>query len=148
LRSGAKENKTHIIIMQTSPGLLSMTSWPSGLRRYVKAVVFTGVGSNPIDVTFLFWSINTIILLICSSAASIYFSLLLPTSIFYYLLLLGAIGWLARGGEYYLGKRVLFICSHLEKIFVCSAILLSHWIRASLSDSARHRSKSSWRMHC
>jgi len=30
------------------------TSWPSGLRRYVKAVVFTGVGSNPIDVTFLF----------------------------------------------------------------------------------------------
>ena len=29
-----------------------MTLWPSGLRRYVKAVVFTGVGSNPIEVNF------------------------------------------------------------------------------------------------
>jgi hypothetical protein len=29
-----------------------MTLWPSGLRRYVKAVVFTGVGSNPIEVIF------------------------------------------------------------------------------------------------
>ena len=29
-----------------------MTSWPSGLRRDVKAVVFIGVGSNPTDVTF------------------------------------------------------------------------------------------------
>ena len=26
------------------------TSWPSGLRRNVKAVVFIGVGSNPTDV--------------------------------------------------------------------------------------------------
>ncbi len=26
------------------------TSWPSGLRRNVKAVVFVGVGSNPTDV--------------------------------------------------------------------------------------------------
>ena len=25
-------------------------SWPSGLRRNVKAVVFIGVGSNPTDV--------------------------------------------------------------------------------------------------
>ena len=30
-----------------------MTSWPSGLRRDVKAVVFIGVGSNPTDVTIL-----------------------------------------------------------------------------------------------
>ncbi len=29
------------------------TSWPSGLRRNVKAVVFVGVGSNPTDVTLL-----------------------------------------------------------------------------------------------
>jgi hypothetical protein len=29
-----------------------MTLWPSGLRRYVKAVVFTGGGSNPPEVTF------------------------------------------------------------------------------------------------
>ena len=29
------------------------TSWPSGLRRNVKAVVFIGVGSNPIDVNVL-----------------------------------------------------------------------------------------------
>ena len=29
-----------------------MTSWPSGLRRNVKAVVLVGVGSNPTDVTF------------------------------------------------------------------------------------------------
>ena len=28
------------------------TSWPSGLRRDVKAVVFIGVGSNPTDVMF------------------------------------------------------------------------------------------------
>ena len=27
------------------------TSWPSGLRRNVKAVVFIGVDSNPTDVT-------------------------------------------------------------------------------------------------
>ena len=27
-----------------------LTSWPSGLRRNVKAVVFVGVGSNPTDV--------------------------------------------------------------------------------------------------
>ena len=33
----------------------AMTSWPSGLRRNVKAVVFTGVGSNPTEVTF--WTI-------------------------------------------------------------------------------------------
>eukprot|EP00985_Skeletonema_marinoi_P014187 scaffold7142_cov80-Skeletonema_marinoi.AAC.1 len=33
--------------------MFSKTSWPSGLRRYVKAVVFTGVGSNPIDVILL-----------------------------------------------------------------------------------------------
>ena len=114
------ESKTHAEIMQTSPHSVTMTSWPSGLRRYVKAVVFTGVGSNPIDVTFLFWSIDNryhhpIDLQLRG------FNLFLftpPTSIFYYLLLLGAIGWLARGGEYYLGKiweRVLFfICSHLE----------------------------------
>ena len=30
----------------------STTSWPSGLRRNVKAVVLVGVGSNPTDVTF------------------------------------------------------------------------------------------------
>ena len=29
----------------------SMTSWPSGLRRNVKAVVLIGVVSNPTDVT-------------------------------------------------------------------------------------------------
>eukprot|EP00986_Skeletonema_menzelii_P004238 scaffold1446_cov145-Skeletonema_menzelii.AAC.7 len=29
--------------------LHNKTLWPSGLRRYVKAVVFTGVGSNPIE---------------------------------------------------------------------------------------------------
>ena len=33
---------------------LSMTSWPSGLRRNVKAVVFIGAGSNPADVSFFF----------------------------------------------------------------------------------------------
>ena len=27
-----------------------MTSWPSGLRRYVQVVVLVGVGSNPTDV--------------------------------------------------------------------------------------------------
>ena len=32
------------------------TSWPSGLRRDVKAVVFIGVGSNPTDVTFERWN--------------------------------------------------------------------------------------------
>ena len=31
-------------------------SWPSGLRRHVKAVVFIGVGSNPTDIILLFWS--------------------------------------------------------------------------------------------
>ncbi len=30
-----------------------MTRWPSGLRCYVKAVVFTGVDSNPTRVNFL-----------------------------------------------------------------------------------------------
>jgi hypothetical protein len=30
--------------------VLQLTSWPSGLRRNVKAVVFVGVGSNPTDV--------------------------------------------------------------------------------------------------
>ena len=35
--------------------LHNKTLWPSGLRRYVKAVVFTGVGSNPIEVNFLFF---------------------------------------------------------------------------------------------
>lgn len=29
-------------------------SWPSGLRRYVKAVVFIGVGSNPTDFILFF----------------------------------------------------------------------------------------------
>ena len=29
-------------------------SWPSGLRRHVKAVVFIGVGSNPTDINFCF----------------------------------------------------------------------------------------------
>ena len=27
-----------------------LTSWPSGLRRYVQVVVLVGVGSNPTDV--------------------------------------------------------------------------------------------------
>ena len=30
-----------------------MTSWPSGLRRNVKAVVLIGGGSNPLDVIFV-----------------------------------------------------------------------------------------------
>ena len=34
----------------------STTRWPSGLRRYVKAVVFTGVGSNPTRVNFCYSS--------------------------------------------------------------------------------------------
>ena len=51
------------IIMHRAPFIITkrvppqefpiVTSWPSGLRRYVKAVVFTGVGSNPIDVILL-----------------------------------------------------------------------------------------------
>ena len=36
--------------------VIGMTSWPSGLRRNVKAVVFIGVGSNPTDVSFFFSS--------------------------------------------------------------------------------------------
>ena len=35
------------------PNVASKTSWPSGLRRDVKAVVFIGVGSNPTDVILL-----------------------------------------------------------------------------------------------
>ena len=34
------------------------TTWPSGLRRYVKAVVFIGEGSNPSVV--IFWSVCSI----------------------------------------------------------------------------------------
>ena len=30
--------------------IVGMTSWPSGLRRYVQVVVLVGVGSNPTDV--------------------------------------------------------------------------------------------------
>ena len=30
--------------------MIVMTSWPSGLRRYVQVVVLVGVGSNPTDV--------------------------------------------------------------------------------------------------
>ena len=30
-------------------------SWPSGLRRNVKAVVFIGAGSNPADINFSFF---------------------------------------------------------------------------------------------
>ena len=33
------------------------TSWPSGLRRDVKAVVFIGAGSNPADVKISFLSL-------------------------------------------------------------------------------------------
>ena len=50
---GWREKVQGIFIMYNLTSF-STTSWPSGLRRYVKAVVFTGVGSNPIDVTFLF----------------------------------------------------------------------------------------------
>ena len=32
---------------------VSLTTWPSGLRRNVKAVVFIGVGSNPTVVIFI-----------------------------------------------------------------------------------------------
>ena len=34
--------------------IYTMTTWPSGLRRCVKAAVFIGVGSNPTVVTFFF----------------------------------------------------------------------------------------------
>ena len=29
-----------------------MTTWPSGLRRWIKAPIFTGAGSNPVVVSF------------------------------------------------------------------------------------------------
>ena len=35
-------------------GWHEMTSWPSGLRRNVKAVVLVGVGSNPTDVNVFY----------------------------------------------------------------------------------------------
>jgi hypothetical protein len=35
---------------------VATTSWPSGLRRNVKAVVLVGVGSNPTDVTLFFFA--------------------------------------------------------------------------------------------
>jgi len=35
-------------------GVPQASRWPSGLRRYVKAVVFTGVGSNPTRVIVIF----------------------------------------------------------------------------------------------
>ena len=40
------------LIFITKMGFQQM-SWPSGLRRNVKAVVFIGVGSNPTDIMFL-----------------------------------------------------------------------------------------------
>ena len=36
-----------------------MTVWPSGLRRYVKAVVRKGVGSNPTAVNLLARNVQT-----------------------------------------------------------------------------------------
>ena len=32
---------------------IGMTSWPSGIRRYVQVVDLVGVGSNNTDVIFL-----------------------------------------------------------------------------------------------
>ena len=52
------------IIMSISPPV-DVTRWPSGLRRYVKAVVFTGVGSNPTRVKVLFLE-DEVLLLFCS----------------------------------------------------------------------------------
>ena len=57
---GGGEKKHTCIQKIQSDHTIATTSWPSGLRRYVKAVVFTGVGSNPIDVTFLFQYVDTI----------------------------------------------------------------------------------------
>ena len=37
----------------TSPPMIGMTVWPSGLRRWLQAPVRKGVGSNPTAVTFL-----------------------------------------------------------------------------------------------
>ena len=45
-------NKYTHYIFQCVTTFAGMTLWPSGLRRNVKAVVFIGVGSNPIGVTF------------------------------------------------------------------------------------------------
>ena len=33
-------------------GHCDMTTWPSGLRRWIKAPIFTGAGSNPVVVSF------------------------------------------------------------------------------------------------
>lgn len=58
--------KLCIIICERLP---DETLWPSGLRRYVKAVVFTGVGSNPIEVKFCFFS----------PFCLLYFNIIMPT---------------------------------------------------------------------
>ena len=54
LRVGLKVAQ-HVDVVRRSVVMTSsnqMTLWPSGLRRNVKAVVFIGVGSNPIGVNF------------------------------------------------------------------------------------------------
>ena len=43
---------TNIVFIIYSMPVIHATSWPSGLRRNVKAVVFIGAGSNPADVIF------------------------------------------------------------------------------------------------
>ena len=55
IECGEEDGNNITLLMSKRPGQPQeqKISWPSGLRRYVKAVVFTGVGSNPTEVTFL-----------------------------------------------------------------------------------------------
>ena len=39
-------------ILKATANMASMTLWPSGLRRWLKAPFRKGVGSNPTGVTF------------------------------------------------------------------------------------------------